>query len=62
MYVGAQRMTHGNGIVIQRDEGSHTSSDSGQQCDAQELADQQYAMQLQAKIDREMNNGYGVLK
>ena len=63
MYVGAQRMTHGNGIVIQRDEGSHTSSDSGQiTCDAQELADQQYAMQLQAKIDREMNNGYGVLK
>jgi len=57
MYVGTQRMTQGNGIVIQRDEGSHTSSDSGQ-FDAQELADQQYAMQLQAKIDREMNNGY----
>ena len=49
-YVGTQRGTEANRVVIKAD-----SDASNHQVDAQALADQQLAMQLQAKLDREMN-------
>ncbi|KAI8108585.1 hypothetical protein M9434_006610 [Picochlorum sp. BPE23] len=50
MYKGRFASEDSTGIVIQRE-----GSDSA--VDAQEIADQQYAMQLQAKMDREVTAG-----